>query len=287
MFGCFFRAQAGRSQNDTTASFDAIAQAEEQYRSGLVNRLNRCLNHTNNRLSLNRSDAQWFRPDNSNSTTFDAPSAHNSNTSFVPQDARPVANAESQPSISPDVLMYEPFSNVSSSSSSNLESNTVRDAPQASGLTSFPTTNNSAIGTQTTRHQSGSSRCPYYRRLSMSSYHNPPNHYHSNLQNGNPYLRPAYAPHESLWYRQHNNQEIHRRHMTNTMSGTNATNEPAPTNSFSYPISRGTTSMSNNAFCLQCDQQHPVGHPHRRIRQYVCGLNLVCMRKKRIIFVRY
>lgn len=28
-------------------------------------------------------------------------------------------------------------------------------------------------------------------------------------------MRPAYAPHENLWHRQQNNQELHRRYMMN------------------------------------------------------------------------
>lgn len=179
-----------------------------------------------------------------------------------------------QPSISPDVLMYEPFSSAAPSSSA--EANTARDSSQANASASFSGANNSAIGTQTLRSQP-SPRCSFYRRLSMSNYHNAPNHYHSNLQNGNPYLRPAYAPHESLWYRQQNNQEIHRRHMMNSMSGTNGTNDSTASNSFGSYGGRVTTSLTNNAFCMQCDQQHPIGHPHRRVRQYVCGLNLVCI----------
>lgn len=168
--------------------------------------------------------------------------------------------------------MYGPYANVQNAS--NIETNNVRDSSQPTGTSpSFTPQSNTANGTQAqsqaqTRH---GSRCPFYRRVSMSGYHNVPGYYHSNLQNGNTYFRPAYAPHELLWHRQQNNIENHRRHMMNSMSGTGVTNENPSSSSFG----RGTTSTANNSFCAQCDQQHPIGHPHRRMRQHVYGLNLV------------
>lgn len=238
-------------------------------------RSNRCPNHANNRLSQNRTDAQWYRPENTNGTPLDTASAHSANTAFVPQDTRPAVNVGAQPANLPDILLFEPFSNVAAATS-NLEPSTARDAPNPPDPSSFSATNNSAIGTQTTRPQpSSSSRYPYFRRSSMSSHQNQPN-YHLTFQN----LRPAYEPHASLWHRQQNNQEIHRRYMMNAMSGTNNTNESTPSNSFLSYAGRGTTSMTNNQFCSQCDQQHPIGHPHRRIRPYVCSLNSVSIYKK-------
>lgn len=174
------------------------------------------------------------------------------------------------PPISPDVLIYDP--NIQPNA--NIDSNDIQNVTQESGAAPFNPPNNASANSHATRHQSAS-RCPYYRRLSMSNYHNMPSNYHSALQNGNGYLRPAYAPHESLWYRQQNNLESHRRHMMNNMSGTAAANDTAQPSSFG-PYSRsGSSSISNNGYCTQCDQQHPIGHPHRRLRQYVCGLNLV------------
>lgn len=232
-------------------------------------------------LNFRRCDGQWHRGDNQNAASFDdATTPTNPSTVFVSQEPRPVVNVEQpQPAISPEILMYEPYAGVQPAA--NAETNNVRDGAQAPGAQlPFPATNNSAIGTHppptTTRH---GSRCPFYRRVSMSNYHNLPNHYHAPLQNGNSYLRPAYAPHESLWYRQQNNQEMHRRHMMNSMSGNSGTNDNTTSNSFGVYPSRGTTSISNGAYCLQCDQQHPIGHPHRRVRQYVCGMNLVRSRE--------
>lgn len=276
-FRSIHRSQLSRNQGETAPN--ATTQAEDPILSRLNHRFNRC--HHNRLLRME----PW--PQNSNSTTFDLAAAaaavaasasaststnQNPNSMFVPQDTRPAANVEPPPPLSPDVLMFEPYTNVQSPPNA-AESGSHNAAPE-SGATPFAATNNSAIGPQTARHQP-SSRCPYYRRLSMSGYHNMPNHYHPTLQNGNAYLRPAYAPHESLWYRQQNNQEIHRRHMMNSMSGTNVSNDSTTSNTFGTYPGRGATNMTNNGFCLQCDQQHPIGHPHRRIRQYVCGLNLV------------
>lgn len=178
--------------------------------------------------------------------------------------------------------MFGPYPN--DTNAANADANNVRDGAQATGSATFPDQNNLSSGVQSqsqpqARH---GSRCPFYRRVSMSGYHNVPSYYHSNLQNGSTYFRPAYAPHESLWYRQQNNQEIHRRHMMNSMSGTNTSNENTSSSSFGAYPNRGTTSMSNSGVCTQCDRQHPIGRPHhRRPRQYVCGLNLVCFLKKK------
>lgn len=106
------------------------------------------------------------------------------------------------------------------------------------------------------RHQPNS-RCPYVpRRMSTANFNN----LYSNL-------RPAYAPHEMLWFRQQNNQEILRRHMMNSMI-----NDPTPSSSFGAYASNRVNNSSG--VCVQCDQQHPLGHPHRRPRPHVCPLNL-------------
>lgn len=203
---------------------------------------------------------------------------------------RPVENAEQQPQpppISPEVQIYEPYSNIQNPSAVHgsgggadaAGNNDIRDSSQATPA--FNAVNGDVIVDPHVQAQAqsqaqaqarhGSHRCPYFRRLSASGYHSLPSYYHSNLQNGAPYLRPAYAPHESLWYRQQNNQEIHRRHMMNSMSsGTNAASDNATTapGFGAYPNRVPTTN----------DQQHPIGHAHRRVpRQYVCGLNLVCI----------
>lgn len=250
-----------------------MPQSEEPSRSDMSHRTNRCPNH---RL---QSDFHWYRPENPNPASFgDASASNNSATAFVPRiDTHPavVTIEPQQPPISPDVLIYDP--NVQPNP--NIDSNDIQNTTQGNDAVPLNPPNNSTTNSAT-RHQS-TSRCPYYRRLSMSGYHNMPSNYHSSLQNGNGYLRPAYAPHESLWYRQQNNQEIHRRHMMNNMSGTGVANDTTQPSPFGpYPC-RGTTSISsisNNGFCTQCDQQHPIGHPHRRLRQYVCGLNLVSRR---------
>lgn len=201
------------------------------------------------------------------------------------------------PSISPDVIIYEPnpsipgactmpYSNPSTvrgSDGSGSVPNNNRDSSQAVSDGDIIDAHAGARNAQAQQSQTPAqvqqtsgqtqgrhgSRCPYFRRLSASGYHNVPNFYHPNIQNGSPYLRPAYAPHESLWYRQQNNQEIHRRHMMNSMSSNaNASNDNPVSGSFStLPYPRSTASG---------DQQHPIAHPHRRMaRQYVCGLNLV------------
>lgn len=164
----------------------------------MSHRASRCPNH---RL---RSDFHWYRPENPNPSSFsgsgggDTTSSSNPATVFVQQDPRPAVNIEPrQPTISPDVLIYE--ANVQPNAS--VETSDVQDTTQATDGVSFNPPNNSAMNSHVSRHQSAQ-RCPYYRRLSMSGYHNAPSsiiNYHSSLQNGSGYLRPAYAPHESLW----------------------------------------------------------------------------------------
>lgn len=246
-------------------------------RSELSHRTNRCQNHFHRRLC---NGSEWYRPENPNpipfNETLSSSSPSNPSTVFVQEDTHPVVNIEQRPpTISPDVLIYDPYPNLQPTA--NIDSNNIRDGQPATDSVPFSSQNITPANAHATRHQS-SSRCPYYRRLSMSGYHNMPNHYHSPLQNVNGYLRPAYAPHESLWHRQQNNQEVHRRHMMNSMSGSGVTNDSTAPSSFGTYASRvGASSNPNGAYCMQCDQQHPIGHPHRRIaaRQYICGLNSV------------
>lgn len=257
-------------------------------RTGQLPRSVRFLNPMTFRLARLRGNGPWYRTDPNPTTLANIASA-------IMQDTRVVGNIVQQTQappppppppapVSPDVVIYEPYSNTQNASTVHGNDG---DSSQANDAAAF---NNSANGglidnahahaqaqaqsqtqaqvqaqTQTQAQARHGSRCPYYRRLSASGYHGIPSYYHPNLQPGAPYLRPAYAPHESLWYRQQNNQEIHRRHMS---SGANASNDNPVSSSFGalpYPRSAATG-----------DQQHPIGHTHRRMtRQYVCGLNLV------------
>lgn len=270
---CRYRAPSNRSQNETSSNTNTASSGEDN-RSSQSHRSNRFVGQLN-RLSHSRNGGSWYRPVVYNPPIAADPTpASNPSTVFVPQDAsRPAANIEQpQAPISPDILMYGPYPN--GQNSSNAEASNIRNGTQATDPATFPAQNGTTNGTpgQSQPQARHGSRCPFYRRVSMSGYHNAPNYYHSNLQNGNNYFRPAYAPHESLWFRQQSQQELHRRHMTNP------TNENTTSSSFGTYPNRGTASMSNNNVCAQCDQQHPIGHPHhRRVRQYVCGLNLVCI----------
>lgn len=268
------------SRNDRTSASRNQGETPSNGSNGLLDNStirNELLQRRQNLISSrSRNDSQWYRPVNLNGTSYTdatagatAPPSAPNNTVFIQQDTRPTVNIEQRPRpISPQVIMYEPFANVQPAS--DINPSNIRGENTTNESVPFSAPNNSANGTQPTRHPSGT-RCPHYRRM----FHNLQNHYHSSLQNGNAYWRPAYAPHESLWYRQQTNQEIHRRYMMNSMSGTGTSNDTTQPNSFgSYP-SRVPTSMTNNGSCIQCDQQHPIGHPHRRIRQFVCGLNVV------------
>lgn len=94
-------------------------------------------------------------------------------------------------------------------------------------------------------------RCPFLSTDRNRRYVN--NNFNPHLQqhtNGSYWHRPGgYAPHENLWHRQQNTQELHRRHMMHP----------------SEPINYSNTSRniggqaSNSVYCLSCDQQHP--HP--------------------------
>lgn len=124
-------------------------------------------------------------------------------------------------------------------------------------------------------------RCPFLstdrnRRYATSNhqnmYHNHP-HQNSNV----PHVRPAYAPHESLWYRQQNNQEMHRRHMMHTanVEGAGVTNQPHNHHATSNVRILGTNNQGP-PYCLSCDQQHhPLPMQNRRLRSYMCPFPVV------------
>lgn len=137
------------------------------------------------------------------------------------------------------------------------------------------------------RNQS-TSRCPFIlsdrtRRLSSSNQFTNMvhQHYPYPLQSSSyPYhhIRPAYAPHENLWYRQQNNQEMHRRHFMNNNMATgdsNVANDSFSTNGNNRL--NGVPGLQPNAvYCLSCDQQHglPSNPNHRRMRpSVVCRIN--------------
>lgn len=183
----------------------------------------------------------------------------------TPPANEPNQNDEPQPLIAtPEMIcINETHSNASTS---NLEINLNSNVSNENQSSRMHTMNGLPHHHPPVRHQPGG-RCPYAsRRLSTTNYHNfhPAN------------MRPAYAPHEMLWFRQQNNQEMLRRHYMNSMSG--GITEPTPSSSFGYVANRmNTNGTIANGVCMQCDQQHPIGHPHhRRVRPHVCPLNLVC-----------
>lgn len=183
---------------------------------------------------------------------------------------QPVVDNEQSESIpilntSPDVLVYEAnptTANIEANSNPNGAVENTQQNPSA------PYQSNQNNGLYFARNQTNS-RCPYlFRRLSASNYM--PNQIRNN------YLRPAYAPHESLWNLQQHTQELHRRHMTNSMNPS-MSNEAMPINTFNaYPgRTNGSASVSNATLCVSCNQHHPNTHPNRRLRPHVCHLNLV------------
>lgn len=80
------------------------------------------------------------------------------------------------------------------------------------------------------------------------------------------YFRPAYAPHETLWYRQQNNQEMHRRHMMHP-TPVDATNPHSHQHTTNIRLLGPNTQPTNMVYCLSCDQQH-LG-TSRRVRSYM------------------
>lgn len=118
-------------------------------------------------------------------------------------------------------------------------------------------------------------RCPFLssdrgRRIVTSNlqtmYHNQYPHTSGNIH----YIRPAYAPHETLWYRQQNNQEMHRRHMIHpaNVEGMTVTNPHLHHHNNNIRLYGPNNQAPNMVYCLSCDQQHP--NTHRRARAFMC-----------------
>lgn len=113
--------------------------------------------------------------------------------------------------------------------------------------------------------------CPYsaYVRnrpdypTNQTVYYNP---YQQQTNNTN-YVRPAYAPHESLWYQQQNNQEMHRRHMIHpaNLEGMSSAN-PQLHHDNTHVQMHASNSPNSAAHCVTCDIQQPGNN--RRMRSY-------------------
>lgn len=127
-----------------------------------------------------------------------------------------------------------------------------------------------------------SSRCPFM--LQDRNRRNAPGHHYNIAHHQFPYalqynnyhpVRPAYAPHENLWYRQQNNQEMHRRHLMTSGNDVNADGFGVANGNGVAPNRSSAAPASNAVYCLSCDRPHPTGMSHqpghhRRIR-YVCS----------------
>lgn len=123
------------------------------------------------------------------------------------------------------------------------------------------------------------SRCPFIingdrnRRFHCNGAHH---HYPYAMQNGAyQNVRPAYAPHETLWYRQQNNQELHRRHFMNHISSLEASTD------FSNPstsrLNASTANQpSNSIYC-----QHAAGLPRHQSQHYRCSRSHACTDPRR------
>lgn len=87
-------------------------------------------------------------------------------------------------------------------------------------------------------------------------------------------IRPPYAPHETLWYRQQNNQEL-RRHFMNHMPSM----EPTTDFSSAPPSRPAVNQPSGSVYCYQ----HPnARHPSN----FRCSRNLLSdPRRHRSIYV--
>lgn len=185
------------------------------------------------------------------------------------------------PPPSPGIVIYESHINDASSSATIAETNneTVSE-PDANGVQFISSTqalptnntntnNNNTLNAIYGRH--GQSRCPFIlRRFSTS---NGFQNYYNSIPAA--HRTTAYAPHEMLWVRQQNTQELHRRHMMNINSSSNT--DPANSTAQASSISHNP----NSAFCVSCDVPH--GHiGHRRLRPYrpsavsfhFCGIDI-------------
>lgn len=128
-----------------------------------------------------------------------------------------------------------------------------------------------------------SSRCPFMlqdrnRRYAPGHHYNIVHHQFPYALQNNSYhpVRPAYAPHENLWYRQQNNQEMHRRHLMTSANDSNTDGFGTASGNNVAPNRASVAPATNAVYCLSCDHQHPTGMSHqpghhRRIRAYVCS----------------
>lgn len=210
----------------------------------------------------------------------------------------------SPPSHSPTNESVAANASTSSNEAVDTSTNGTSAGPNAEDVpTNRPLFLNPHTGTWSHGSRSQvSSRCPFMlqdrnRRYNIGSgsHYSVVHQFPYALQN-NPYhpVRPAYAPHENLWYRQQNNQEMHRRHLM-TSGGHELTTNTGPITvpsaferseacerrfraQFRAPanVPAAAAPSSNAVYCLSCDHQHPTGmshqpNPHRRIRAYVCS----------------
>lgn len=203
----------------------------------------------------------------------------NNNNSMPLQVSAPPSNTSSvQGAVSQPPTALPPSNEVvdTSTNATNAGQNS-EDVPTNRPLFLNPHTGNWSHASRSQLN----SRCPFMlqdriRRYVSGHHYNIGHHQLPYLLQNNNYhpVRPAYAPHENLWYRQQNNQEMHRRHLMT--GGNDATNDTFGTGSGSGGAGNRTSAAqaSNAVYCLSCDHQHPTGisHPpghHRRIRAYV------------------
>lgn len=179
----------------------------------------------------------------------------------------------------PSVVTLIPPSNeaVDTTTSATSVGSSVEDMPTNRPLFLNPHTGN---WSHASRGQV-SSRCPFMlqdrnRRYAPGHHYNIVHHqYPYALQNNNYHpVRPAYAPHENLWYRQQNNQEMHRRHLMTSANDSNTDGFGTASSNGVAPNRASVAPATNAVYCLSCDHQHPTGMSHqpghyRRIRTYV------------------
>lgn len=209
---------------------------------------------------------------------------NNANNNSLPLQGTTASSPSHSPSnvsVPPNPSSLIPPSNEAVDTSTNGISagSNVEDVPTNRPLFLNPHTGN---WSHASRSQM-SSRCPFMlqdrnRRYNIGGHHyNVVHQFPYALQNNNYHpVRPAYAPHENLWYRQQNNQEMHRRHLM-TSGNDSTTDGFAAASGNTVPPNRGAAAPASNAvYCLSCDHQHPTGishqpNHHRRIRTYVCS----------------
>lgn len=225
---------------------------------------------------------QYYVPRNRPNTAANNNNPNNNNNSMPLQTvaASSPPHSPSNGPVAPNTVTLMPASNEAVDTSTNASSAgpTADDMPTNRPLFLNPHTGN---WSHASRSQV-SSRCPFMlqdrnRRYTSGHHYNIVHHqFPYALQNNNYHpVRPAYAPHENLWYRQQNNQEMHRRHLMT--GGNDANNDGFNTVSGNgvAPNRASAAPASNAVYCLACDHQHPNGMSHqpghRRIRAYVCS----------------